>query len=72
MDSQVLEVVAGQGVTMQDFPRRCLQVSAVHMLFLSGEKGDSLSSDVLTSASWWRCLQGLYFISFKVFEQSTK
>lgn len=47
----MLEVVAGQGVTMQDFPHRCLQVLAVQVLFLSGEKGDSLSSDVLTSAS---------------------
>lgn len=58
--------MAGQEITMQNIPHRCLDVLAVQykeVVFFSGEKEDSLSSNFLTLASWWRYLQGLYFIS---------
>lgn len=58
--------MAGQEITMQNIPHCCLDMLAVQykeVVFFSGEKEDSLSSNFLTLASWWRYLQGLYFIS---------
>lgn len=58
----MLEVVAGQEVTMQNFPHRCLDGLAVQheeVVFFSGEKEDSLSSNFLTSAILVKVLAGI-------------
>lgn len=56
-----------------DFPTlwlECVGRLAQRDGVFSDEKEDSLSWNFLPSALWWRCLEGLCFISFKVSEQN--